>query len=258
MLKSFWLVLAVLVFLGGCSSGSSPSGSALAGSEMGAVPTSGTLQPEAAAPSQGGTLVPAVVGLPPPATSSSAATYLIGAGDLIQVDVFKVPDLSTKERVNEAGVIVMPLIGPVVVGGLTPEQAGRVIAAELTKDHLQNPQVNVLVLEYANMNITVGGAVKKPGVFPMKGQTTLLQAISLAEGISEVAKPEEVVVFRSLPGQSVSAYVVDLRKVQRGDLVDPVLAVNDKVMVPESGSAVFVKNMTGALRGFVSLNPLYY
>jgi polysaccharide export outer membrane protein len=257
MLKSVWLVLAVLVLVGGCSSGSSPSGSAMAGSELGVLPASGTAQPAATAPPQGGTLVPAVVGLPP-ATSSSAATYLIGAGDLIQVDVFKVPDLSTKERVNEAGVIVMPLIGPVVVGGLTPEQAGRVIAAELAKDHLQNPQVNLLVLEYANMNITVGGAVKKPGVFPMKGQTTLLQAISLAEGINEVAKPEEVVVFRSLPGQPINAYVVDLKKVQRGDLADPVLAVNDKVMVPESGSAVFVKNMTGALRGFVSLNPLYY
>jgi hypothetical protein len=168
---------------------------------------------------------------------------------LIQVDVFKVPDLSTKERVNEAGVIVMPLIGP-VVGRRIDAGAGRtVIAAELAKDHLQNPQVNVLVLEYANMNITVGGAVKKPGVFPMKGQTTLLQAISLAEGITEVAKPEEVVVFRSLPGQAVSAYVVDLKKVQRGDLVDPVLAVNDKVMVPESGSAVFVKNMTGPCAG---------
>lgn len=257
MLKSVWLVLAVLVFVGGCSSGSSPSSSATAVSGMGALPASGAVQPAATAPPQDGILVPAVVGLPP-ATSSSAATYLIGAGDLIQVDVFKVAELSTKERVNEAGVIVMPLIGPVVVGGLTPEQAGRVIAAELAKDHLQNPQVNVLVLEYANMNITVGGAVKKPGVFPMKGQTTLLQAISLAEGITEVAKPEEVVVFRSMPGLAVSAYVVDLKKVQRGDLVDPVLAVNDKVMVPESGSAVFVKNMTGALRGFVSLNPLYY
>ena len=257
MLKSIWLALAVLVFVGGCSSGSSPSGSAMAGSGLETLPASGTAQPAAPTSPQGGTLVPAVVGLPPP-TSSSAATYLIGAGDLIQVDVFKVAELSTKERVNEAGVIVMPLIGPVVVGGLTPEQAGRVIAAELAKDHLQNPQVNLLVLEYANMNITVGGAVKKPGVFPMKGQTTLLQAISLAEGLNEVAKPEEVVVFRTLPGQAVSAYVVDLKKVQRGDLADPMLAVNDKVVVPESGSKIFVRSVTGTLRGLVTLNPLLY
>ena len=75
--------------------------------------------------------------------------------------------------------------------------------------------------------------------------------------MTELAKPEEVVVFRSLPGQAIRAYVVDLKKVQRGQLNDPILAVNDKVVVPESGSAVWVKNVTGALRGFVSLTPLY-
>ncbi len=52
--------------------------------------------------------------------------------------------------------------------------------------------------------------------------------------------------------------MVDLRKVQRGDLPDPVLAVNDKVVVPESGSKIFVRNVTGTMRGLVTLNPLLY
>jgi polysaccharide biosynthesis/export protein len=187
------------------------------------------------------------------------ATYQIGPGDQLQVDVFRVPDLTTKGQVGTSGTFVMPLIGPVAISGLTPEQAGLRIAAELQKDYLQNPQVNVQVLESANMKFTVGGAVKKPGVFPMRGETTLLQAISLAEGLTELAKPQEVVVFRSLPGQSsMQAYVVDLKKVQRGELADPLLAVNDKVIVPESGTQVWVRNVFGPIRGFISLNPLLY
>ena len=202
-------------------------------------------------------MVPAVEGVPPNVDTTSMATYQLGPGDQLQVDVFRVPDLTTKGQVGASGTFVMPLIGPVAISGLTPEEAGLRIAAELRKDYLQNPQVNVQVLESANMKFTVGGAVKKPGVFPMRGETTLLQAISQAEGVTELGKPEEVVVFRSLPGQSIRAYVVDLKKVQRGELNDPILAVNDKVVVPESGSAVWVKNVTGALRGFVSLTPLY-
>lgn len=252
MFNYVWLVIGLSVTVVGCSSGPAPHGTALGASGANTLAASSVQQRTIGAPPDGGTMVPAVVGLPP-STAASPATYVLGPGDLLQVDVFKVEELSTTERVNEGGAILMPLIGRVAVGGLTPEQAARSIAAELEKDHLQDPQVNVLVMEHANMNITVGGAVNKPGVFPMMGRTTLLQAISLAEGTTEVAKPQEVVVFRSPPGQPMTAYVVDLKKVQRGDLADPLLAVNDKVMVPESGSAVFVKSITGALRGLVYL-----
>lgn len=256
-------VVAAVLLTYGCSTGSTPTEmSGLAPVPTGAVPAttaSGSTPAAMTASSEAtdGTLVPAQVGVPSGGGIIESA-YLIGPGDLLQVEVFKVPDLLTKARVNSAGMVAMPLVGPVMVGGMTPEEAGQRIAAELQRDHLQNPQVGVLVLEYANLNVTVGGAVKKPGVFPMMGKTTLLQAISLAEGVTEVANPEEVIVFRSLPEQSMEAYVVDLKQVQRGDLTDPLLAANDKVMVPESGSKVFVRNVTGALRGLVTFNPLLY
>jgi polysaccharide export outer membrane protein len=254
------LVAAVLMACG-CSTGSKstsglvpmPSGAAPAMAASGGTPAAVRASSEAT----DGTLVPAQVGVPS-GGGIVESSYLIGPGDLLEIEVFKVEDLLTKARVNSAGMVAMPLVGPVRVGGMTPEEAGQRIAAELQRDHLQNQQVSVLVLEYANLNVTVGGAVKKPGVFPMMGKTTLLQAISLAEGVTDVANPEEVIVFRSLPDQSMEAYVVDLKQVQRGELQDPLLAVNDKVMVPESGSKVFVRNFTGAVRGFVSFNPLFY
>jgi polysaccharide biosynthesis/export protein len=256
MFKQVWLVVAVLVAVVGCASSPSQFGTPLGESGATAMAASSVQPRPAAASPQGGAFVPAVIGLPPSVPASSA-TYVLGPGDLLQVDVFQVGDLSIKGRVNEGGVMVMPLIGPVMVGGLTAEEAGRRIADELQKDHVQNPQVSVLILESANMNLTVGGAVNKPGVFPMPGQTSLLQAISLAEGVTDVADIEQVIIFRTLPGRPMTAYVVDLRQVQRGQLADPMLAVNDKVMVPESGSAVAVKNVTGALRGIVSLNPFW-
>ena len=230
-----------------------PSGPAPAKAASSATPAAVKASSEAT----DGTLVPAQVGVPS-GGGIVESSYLIGPGDLLEIEVFKVEDLLTKARVNSAGMVAMPLVGLVRVGGMTPEEAGQRIAAELQRDHLQDPQVSVLVLEYANLNVTVGGAVNKPGVFPMMAKTTLMQAISLAQGVTQVANQREVVVFRSLPEQPMNAYVVDLKRVQRGELQDPLLAVNDKVMVPESGSKVFVRNVTGTMKGLVSLNPLLY
>jgi polysaccharide export outer membrane protein len=196
-----------------------------------------------------GTLVPAVVGVPQ--TPAGTPVYVISPGDVLRVDVFQVEELSTEERVDDAGSIVMPLVGPLTVAGLTPAQAEAKIAAALQQDYLQNPQVNVFVAEYANMKVTVGGAVNKPGVFQLTGTTTLMEAIAQAEGVTNLANTSEVIVFRKPQDQPVSAYVIDLAKVEKGQLTDPVLLGSDKVIVPESGSAAFVKGVADTLRGFV-------
>ena len=210
----------------------------------------------ASATAQGGAgLVPAVQGLPP--DPGDSGTYRLAPGDVIKVQVFQVDELSSEERVSEDGEIVMPLIGPVPVGGMTPKAAEAHIASILGKDYLQNPQVDIYVTESANQQITVMGSVNKPGVFPVAGRTTLLQAIALAEGTDRVAKEDEVVVFRPDSSGAMRAYVVDLRAIQRGDLADPVLVGEDRVVVPRSGSAVFIREVTDTLRGFVRFGPLY-
>lgn len=195
-------------------------------------------------------MVPAVVGLPPDVKRSE--TYRIGPDDVLRIEVFAVDELSTVERVGEAGEIVMPLIGPVQVGGLTPLEAEAKIAAALAKDYLQDPQVNVFIRKYANLSFTVGGAVSKPGWFRMLGRTTLLEAVARAGGVTRVADRSELILFRDIPGSATQAYVIDLKKVETGELQDPVLASNDKIVVPESGSAVFVRGISDTLRGFVT------
>jgi len=195
------------------------------------------------------TLVPAVAGLP--TDPGSAGEQRLSPGDVLAVEVFQVEELSSRERVGDDGAIVMPLIGSVPIAGLTTDQAEARIAAALQKDYLQNPQVNIFVEEFANMKFTVGGAVNHPGVFELTGDTTLLQAIANAEGVTDLADPTQVILFRSNASDGIGAYVVNLNEIEKGELRDPLLASNDKIMVPKSGSAVFLKSLGDTLRGFV-------
>lgn len=192
--------------------------------------------------------MPMVLGLPPaPGTNT---TYRIGPQDLLKVEVFRVDELSSKERVSQDGTIVMPLIGPVMVAGLTPQEAEDRLTDILGKDYLQDPQVNIFVEEYASQKVTVTGSVKSPGVFPLTGYTTLLQAVALAGGVDELANTKEVVLFRGQGGPA-QAYVVNLKMIQEGDLQDPVVIGDDRIVIPQSGSAALIKNVTGTIRGFV-------
>ena len=234
-----------------CST-SNPLTSADAGIASSSGASSGPGSPaDAHGASGGGLIVPAVVGVPH--VTDDGATYRIGPHDLLEIEVFEVEELSSEERVSDDGVIVMPLIGAVMVGGLTPREAEREIAKILGESYLQNPQVNIFVSEYASQDVTVAGAVEQPGVFPIKGRTTLLQAIAMAGGVGELANENEVVIFRGQGTPSAKAYVIDLELVQNGSLSDPTLVGDDRVVVPESGSAVFFKGVTEALRGFVRI-----
>jgi len=202
-----------------------------------------------------GDLVPAVVGIPP--DPGSERTYRIGPFDLLKIEVFQVPELSSEERVNEDGVVVMSLIGPVKVGGLTPDQAEQLIADKLGQDNLQNPQVDIFVSEYASQKVAVTGNVNKPGVFPVSGRTTLLEAIALAEGFDEVANKDQVVLFRRQPAGGVKAYVVDVESVEEGKLPDPIVIGDDRIVVPKSGMAVFARGVGRVLQGWVIRAPIY-
>ena len=202
----------------------------------------------------GSSLVPAVVGLPPEIDPDK--TYRIAPDDELAIKVFEVDELSSTESVSAKGTIMMPLIGVVKVGGLTADEAGALIAQTLERDYLTDPQVKVAVVKATSQKIVVMGSVKKPGVFPVSGRTTLLQAIALAEGPDRVANQEEIIIFRPDPAGQGRAYVVDLKAVLRGELQDPILVGNDRIVVPESGTAVFIKGITDTLRGFVSI-PFY-
>ena len=233
----------------GC--GSSPSRSvaaSAAGDTVGGIDAApnaaaATASPVTAAP---GVAIPAVEGLPP--TSANAGLYRIGTDDLVSVAVFQVPELSSKERVDSSGSIALPLVGAVEVAGLTPNEAEAKIAEVLGRDYLQNPQVDVFVEEYASRRITVNGSVASPGVFPVSGPTTLMQILAVAGGLTELANPDEIIIFREGEDGRLGAYIVNFDAISQGKIQDPLVAGNDRIFVPQSGSAVFFDRLTNMLR----------
>lgn len=177
--------------------------------------------------------------------------YLLGADDLLEISVFQVDELSGRERVNADGYIRLPLLGNVEVAGQTRSQAEDYIAGLYSKDLLQNAQVNVDIVEYAGRQVTVLGAVERPGVYAIVGPTTLLAALALAGGPDELADPDEIIVFRGTGEGEITGYKVSLNSITAGEKSDPTILGNDRIVVPESGSRSFVQGLSDTLRGFI-------
>jgi polysaccharide biosynthesis/export protein len=187
----------------------------------------------------------ALTSLPPAdpvADALGRPEYRIGPSDLLSVAVFQVEDLGREVRVNNAGQVSLPLIGTVPVAGLTVDEIEHAIAARYAQRYLQDPQVSVFVKEFASQRVTVGGAVDKPGIFPITSRMTLLQSIALAGGLDEVASHDNVLVFRSAGGQRVFARF-DIDAIQSGQQADPELMGEDVVVVDTSTGKVALQNL---------------
>lgn len=184
------------------------------------------------------------------ADKSAYDEYKIGPYDLLEISVFQVAEMSRAVRVNAKGAVTLPLIGSVQAGGLTAVQLEETIAARLAKDYLQDPQVSVFIKEFVSQRVTVEGSVVKAGVYPLSGRTTLIQAIAMASGLSQLADENEVKVFRMQADGSKDMAVYDLEAIRAGKAVDPVIEGNDVIVVDESGAKATVKGITDTLRGF--------
>jgi polysaccharide biosynthesis/export protein len=165
--------------------------------------------------------------------------YRVGPLDLLEISVFRVPELSKTVKVTASGQIDMPLIGTVQAGGKTVAELEAEIAAKLEAKYLQSAQVNVFVKEANSQQVTVDGAVASPGMVSLTGQTTLLQTIAMSGGLAENADPRGILVFRTVNDKR-SAAKFDLKAIRAGKAEDPVLYGGDIVVVDTSafGSAL--------------------
>jgi polysaccharide biosynthesis/export protein len=168
-----------------------------------------------------------------PSGKKNPTDYKIAPLDVVEVTVFGEEKLNRTAQVSSTGMISLPLINQVKAGGLTQSQLERSIASKLNANYLQSPQVSVFVKEYNSQRITVDGAVKKPGIFPTSGDISLLQAIALAEGLSDLADPSGILLFRTLDNKRMAARF-DLKAIRAGRVQDPVLQAGDIVMVDQS------------------------
>jgi polysaccharide export outer membrane protein len=125
------------------------------------------------------------------------ATYEIGAQDLIFVDVWRHEEFTKGHRVRPDGKITIPLVGDVQASGLTPERLGSQLTQALM-EYVNQPVVNVSVLEVQSKTYKMAGAISKPGSYPMPVPITIFDAINNAGGFppNGFAKKKEILVIR--------------------------------------------------------------
>jgi len=158
----------------------------------------------------------------------------LGVGDLIEMTVYDVPELTTKTRISSTGDIYCALIGPTHVAGLTTEEAAELIQKRLSA-FLKDPYVSLFVTEYASQGASLLGEVAKPGVYPVLGDQHLFDLISAAGGLTDKAgrsitithrvdpdKPATVPLSRNLsdhPESNIKVFPADTIVVRRADIV---------------------------------------
>ena len=161
--------------------------------------------------------------------------YRIAPADKLTIKVLKSDELTGDYQVDLTGRISMPLIGEVAAADLTASQLDDKITELLGQKYFEHPDVSVGVKESALRSVTVDGAVKEAGAFPVNGPMTLIQAVALAKGSSEDANSRRVAVFRTIGGQRKAA-AFDLTAIRHGEAPDPTVYPGDIIVV--DGSSV--------------------
>jgi len=168
---------------------------------------------------------------PPTDTAAKPQAYRIGPGDVISVQVFQEPELSSdKVQVDDVGRIQLPLAGDILAAGLTAPELSAVIAERLGRDYIRHPQVVVGVVSTREQTVAVEGQVKMPGVYKISPSDTLLSSIARAQSPTNVARLDEVIIFRTVNGRRMGARF-DLNEIRSGRAPDPQVLGGDVIVV---------------------------
>lgn len=160
------------------------------------------------------------------------APYRIGREDVIDVAVWRDPDLSRTVSVRPDGYIAMPLVGEVKAEGMTAEQLSAALAKALSP-MVQEPRVSVIVREFNSSRVFITGEVSRPGAYPIRGRVSVLQAIALAGGFSDFADRDSILVIRhGEGGGQIPVSYSDILDAERGAEQDVLLQPGDTILVP--------------------------
>ena len=132
-------------------------------------------------------------------TAAATAEYTIGPEDVLDISVWKNPELSRKVPVRPDGRVSLPLINDIQAAGLTPSALREQLAKRLA-EFVPSAEVSVIVSEVQSLRVSVVGAVKTPGRFMLKSPATVLECIALAQGLTEFAARDRIVVLRQNGG----------------------------------------------------------
>ena len=223
------LACAVVLFLGvevtawaQQDAASSPAGSAAVPVSQAAVPSDKNADSEKAGPN-----------VAPADHSANTSPFKLGPGDLLEVSVYNVPELTTKARIGNAGDVYLPLIDYVHVSGLTVDEAQALIQKRLEDGgFVRSAHVTIFVDESASQGVTILGEVARPGLYPALGERKLYDMISLAGGFTAGAGRKVSIIRQHSDGGSIT---VNLPRNLADDLQDNVEIVpGDTISVPKA------------------------
>jgi polysaccharide export outer membrane protein len=168
---------------------------------------------------------------PVPTPLDIASAYQIGPEDVLEISVWKNPELSRTVPVRPDGKVSLPLVNDIQASGLTPVDLRDQVTAKLS-EYMPAPEVSVIVREVHSRKVTVAGAVKLPGRYELKSTMTVLEVIALAQGLTDFASRDRIVILRQ-NGQKTERIPFNYRKISDSAQQDNFLVrPGDIVFVP--------------------------
>ncbi len=174
-------------------------------------------------------------------SNAVSSEYIIGAEDVLEITVWRNVDLSKVVQVRPDGRISMPIIRDMMAVGKTPSQLAEEMTNKL-REYVQNPVVAVSLREVNSSNIFILGEVARPGRYPLKSKTTLLQGITIAGGFTPIAARNQMVIFRfteSATGMKRLTASYDDIVLRGGITANFELKSGDTVVVPSEAMVIF-------------------
>ncbi len=186
-----------------------------------------------------------------------ALNEVLQPGDRLSIRVIGEPELTSDQYYVDAnGFVQVPLAGEVSAAGKTARALREDISGRLAAKYIKHPDVSVIVIETTRNTYSVEGDVREPGVFEVGPDTTLLTAMARAKSPTNVAKLDEVMIFRTINGQHMGARF-DIQQIRAGNAPDPRVMAGDMVVVGHSSTKGFWRDVLQAaplLNVFVLLN----
>lgn len=169
------------------------------------------------------------------AIASGESDYVLVIGDVIELNIFREPDLTTQATIARDGTVQLPLVREVKLAGLTIRDAREMLRQQYDRQFLVNPQVFLNVVKYAQRKFTIMGQVARPGSYELQGgeRIDILEAIGLAGGFTRIADRGRVIIQRK-EGGGVTSIRANAKRMADGKEVAVEVQPGDVITVTES------------------------
>jgi polysaccharide export outer membrane protein len=171
-----------------------------------------------------------------PTANAAEPALRLGTGDAVTVQVFNRPEFNTTAYVSEDQTILVPLAGPVKVGGMSPADAASKVATALRDgQYLVNPQVSINISQFRSQQISVLGEVHTPGRYPIESKTSVLDMLAQAGGVNETGA-DVITLIRTSADGKVEHLPINLKKMVSGDPSQPQVSLRggDSLFIPRA------------------------